>query len=206
MPHYCSGLRKDNQPCRRCVKVSGQHCSIHKTQEIERPASTSDVDDLCRVVRVGVSNTIDLATKLPTSVPKLEIKIANQRSYINQLESKVNILILKHTEEVKELNDIINTLSLENKNLISENHRMDIYAHNYKQLVEAEKFFDLLKRIRNKMHPELSNRRFFIEQFVKYPEMLNASLQMLKVESVEELKKRFFDLKQIRNELAHPNI
>jgi hypothetical protein len=148
---------------------------------------------------------------------QLQTKVNNQKNALTGLHNSYNkikedysefkrLTILKELqqeEQYKELNNIIQELTNETKHYKKQLLLSEINAECYKELLKCEQFFDVLKKIRNKVCPYLVERRFHVENFIKNPKCMDTARKMLNMDG-EELRSQYLEYKAIRNRLAHP--
>jgi hypothetical protein len=147
----------------------------------------------------------------------LQTRVANQRQTINELIQKQQKMMeinaelsrtivlkeLNHEEDLTELNSIIKQLTSDIKKYKRQLTVSEINAECYKELLRCEQFFDILKKIRNKVCPFLADRRFHIEGFMRNKTCVETASRMLNL-SPEDITSTYFEYKTTRNKLAHP--
>ena len=221
------------KPVRTIVSARERKEQIDVDTRSVGTASISDIEDDLESDLEGSLDTeaelqaFELSTRLFTlrdENTNLQKRVHNQREAINQMQVKLDrtqavlkfttdqnaelrrrnlVNQIRHEENIKELNNIISELTTEIRRYKKELTVSEINAESYKELLKCEAFFDVLKKIRNKVCPYLTDRRFHIESFMKNKKCVDTACKMLNIDS-EELVHTFFEYKSIRNKLAHP--
>lgn len=191
---FCKGLTKKGDPCRIHVKDS-QYCVHHKPTEL--PTGISE-KLLCKI-----KNQKHVLSSLHKRYEKTKALYKATLDANNELRRQLLLNEIKHDEFTKELNRIIDQLTSEVRKQKRELTVLEINAESYKELLHCEEFFDVLKKIRNKICPYLADRRFHIEFFVRNSKCLDTATRMLGLNK-EELVDQFLQYKARRNALAHP--
>jgi hypothetical protein len=183
--------------------------SMASEQEFE-----TDSNDSEELAMFYVMNRIN---SLREENDQLQIKVRNQRQAVTDLHkshSKIKMdyaefrrqTILKELqqeEQYKELSNIIQELTNQTKHYKKQLLVSEINAECYKELLKCEQFFDVLKKIRNKVCPYLADKRFHVENFIKNPKCMDTARKMLNMDG-EELRSQYLEYKATRNRLAHP--